>query len=154
MGGSDFLEHLDAGASLIVGTSNGHGEPRATRAWAAHIVEPEPLLIRVVVTADDPVTVANLSPGGSVAVTGCDVRTLRSVQVKGRVRSIAPADAADLAIVADHSRKFLEAVRDTDRAAIEMVARILPRTFVGVEIEVDQRFDQSPGPVAGRLLEA
>lgn len=154
MGGTDHLEHLGAGVSLIVGTASADGEPRATRAWAARIVEREPLRVRFVMSADDPVAVANLASGMAVALTGADVCTLGSVQVKGSVRLTEPAGADDLALATAQSERFMQAVHETDGNAIELLRRMLPREVVCVELDVDERYDQSPGPGAGRLLEA
>src|SRR5688572_3772270 len=98
MGGTGFLELIDGGASLVVGTVSSDGQPRAGRAWASRIVEWEPLRIRLVMALDDEVTVENVAPGAIVAVTGADVRTLRSVQLKGCVRLIEPPVPNDLAL--------------------------------------------------------
>ena len=103
MGGTNFLELIDAGASLVVGTVSDDGEPRAGRAWASRVIERDPLRIRLVMAVDDEVTVANVAPGAIVAVTGGDVRTLRSVQLKGCVRLVEPPTADDLALAAEHS---------------------------------------------------
>ena len=103
----------------------------------SRIVEREPLRIRLVMALDDEVTVENVAPGAIVAVTGADVRTLRSVQLKGCVRLVEPPVPDDLALAAEHSQRFIDAVIAVDG---------LPPTCSGgccrtrsscVELEVD-----------------
>ncbi len=150
MGGTNFLELIDAGASLVVGTVSDDGEPRAGRAWASRVIERDPLRIRLVMAVDDEVTVANVAPGAIVAVTGGDVRTLRSVQLKGCVRLVEPPTADDLALAAEHSARFTDAVLAVDGLPAALLRRMLPYEVVCVELAIEDRFDQSPGPAAGR----
>jgi hypothetical protein len=102
---------------------------------------------------DDEVTVDNVAPGAIVAVTGADVRTLRSVQLKGCVRLVEPPVADDLALAAEHSQRFIDAVTAVDGLSPDLLRRMLPYEVVCVELEIDDRFDQSPGPAAGRPWE-
>jgi hypothetical protein len=153
MGATGFLGLIDGGASLVVGTVSGDGQPRAGRAWASRIVEREPLRIRLVMALDDEVTVENVAPGAIVAVTGADVRTLQSVQLKGCVRVVEPPAADDLTLAAEHSQRFIDAVIAVDGLSPDLLRRMLPYEVVCVELEIDDRFDQSPGPAAGRPWE-
>jgi hypothetical protein len=151
MGGSGFIELIGSGAGLVAGTVAADGEPRATRAWAAQVVDDGTDRIRVVLGADDQVTVDNLRTG-RFALTGADVRTLRSVQLKGRVARVEPPTAEDVEQVAEHSTAFFRAVHETDGISIAMLERMLPATVIAVEFEVDEVFDQSPGPAAGAAV--
>ena len=150
----DLLHLIGAGSSLLVGTASDTGELRASRAWGAQIVELDPLRVRVVMDADDHVATSNLREGAPAALTGADVRTLRSVQLKGRVTLVEPADDHDRAFAADQSAQFFQAVIETDGNPIELLRRLLPAQVVSFELLVDERYDQSPGPTAGRPVEA
>ena len=86
-------------------------------------------------------------------MTGADVRTLRSVQLKGRVRLVEPPVADDLALAAEHSQRFFDAVIAVDGLSPDLLRRMLPYEVVCVELEIDEQFDQSPGPAAGRPWE-
>ena len=136
MGGSGLIELVGVGASLVVGTVSADGEPRATRGWAVQVVDERTRRIRVVMGGDDQVSVENLK-NGRVALTGADVRTLRSVQLKGRVVSTEPATPDDILVVADHSGAFFRAVHATDGMPIALLERLLPTTVLAVEFEVD-----------------
>lgn len=151
MGGTDVLERIAIGTSLVIGTVSETGEPRATRAWSAEVLDREPLRIRVLMGADDEAAVANLG-SGSVAVTGADVRTLESLQVKGQVVVVEPATTEDLARVAEHTDRFFEAVHETDGTPVSLLRRLCPHEVIAFEMVVDGTFDQSPGPAAGAVM--
>jgi hypothetical protein len=144
-----MVEH---GAGLLVGTVSPDGEPRATRAWSAVVVDQVVGRVRVAVSADDPQTLANLASGSTVALTGADVRTLDSLQVKGRVERIEPPNEHDRATIDVQTDRFLWAVHETDGNPIEMLRRFLPHEVVMIEMMVDESFDQTPGPDAGARL--
>jgi hypothetical protein len=152
MGGAGLIDLVGGGNSLVVGTVAADGEPRAIRAWAARVVDERTRRVRVVMGADDEVSVDNLR-NGRLALTGADVRTLRSVQLKGRVVRTEPATDADVQLVAEHSSAFFRAVHETDGIALELLDRLLPAAIVAVEFEVDEMFDQSPGPDAGAAVD-
>jgi hypothetical protein len=142
---------IGAGTSLIVGTVGEDGEPRATRAFALVIDDPASPLARIVMSADDPVAVGQLA-SGSIALTAAHVRTLRSMQLKGRVTLVEPATPRDVEILIEHTEQFFLAVRETDGHPTSLVRRMLPIEMVAVEFEVDEIFDQSPGPDAGQRV--
>lgn len=151
MRSSDIPTIVDGGASLVVATVSEDGEPRAARAWATTVVDPEALRVRIAMAADDDVAVGNLATG-TIALTAADVRTLRSVQLKGRVMAVEPATAADLQRVVEHSDRFFDAVHETDGNPLPLLRRLLPHRVVAVELSVDEAFDQSPGSGAGEAL--
>lgn len=143
---------IEAGAGLVVGTVTADGVPRADRAWSATVVDPTERRVRFVMSADDPVSVGNLFPTASICLTGADVRTLRSVQLKGRVESIDPPSEDDLAITRVHTDAFLDAIHRTDGDELDVIRRFVSSDVVVVEMVVEEMFDQSPGPTAGDPL--
>jgi hypothetical protein len=151
--GSELAAITAAGGGLVVGTVSGDGEPRAVRAWAAVVAPGREDRLRVVMSADDPVSVANLATG-RVAVTIADVRTFRSVQMKGTVASTGAPTASDLEQMRIQSDSFLTAVHETDGNPMEALRRILPHEVVAFEMVVEQVYDQTPGPDAGAALVA
>lgn len=151
---SELTSMIEDGAGLVVGTVGADGEPRATRAWSATVVDPAACRLRVLIGADDAVTAANLSEGGRVALTGANVRTFHSVQLKGRVVSVEEAGPADLEVARVQSDRFLQTVHETDGNPLESLRRMLPIEVVVVEMLVDEMFDQTPGPEAGGPLAA
>lgn len=152
MSGDGYFEALssmlDSGVGLLVGTCDASGVPRAGRAWG---IRPDGDRVRVVVGADDPILIANADQR-VVAITGADVRNLRSTQLKGRVVVITEPDEADLAVADANTDCFLTAIRETDGTPYELTSRLLPRRMVTIVIDVSAGFDQTPGPEAGSPL--
>jgi hypothetical protein len=140
---------LDRGCGLIVGITSPDGEPQAERAWSARVVDEATKRLRCTMSADDDRVVAALVPGRTIALTGADVRNLAAVQVKGSITWSGPADETDLALMAQQSDLFLEAVHEVDRNPVEHLRRMLPLEVVSVEFEAVEAFDQSAGPEAG-----
>lgn len=141
---------IEDGSGLIVGTATADGEPRATRAWAVTLGA-DARHARVVVTADDATAVAGLRHG-RIALTAAHVRTLRSVQLKGTVTLIEPVSAADLELMDHQTDAFFTAVHQVDGNPVEQLRRMLPHEVLAVEFDIDERFDQTPGPRAGDPL--
>jgi hypothetical protein len=146
---------LELGSALIVATVAPDGEPRAGRASAWSVVDAAARRIRVAVGADDPAMVANLRAGvagGYVAITGADVATLRSVQLKGRVVAVEAPSQDELDLVARHTDVFVGKIHVTDGHSPEVVRRFLPTALTMVELVVEEAYDQTPGPSAGAVL--
>jgi hypothetical protein len=72
--------------------------------------------------------------------------------MKGRVIGLEPPTEADLAAFRDHTDRFFAAVVISDGNPIEQLHRLLPAETMTVEVEVDEQFDQTPGPGAGATL--
>lgn len=147
MRGAELIELASVGSSLIVGTVSIDGEPRATRAWSVQLREDDSR-VRVIMGADDGVSVDNLRTGG-IALTCTGVLTLRSVQLKGRVVRTEPVNDADVQLMAEHTTAFMRAVQQFDDFPLERLERVLPGKVIAVEFDLEAMFDQSPGPDAG-----
>ena len=88
---------LETGCALIVGTVATDGEPLAARGWGLTVLDPSRVTVRLLLDVADITTIEHLAAGGAVAVTSADVRTLRSVQMKGRARGVEIATGEDAA---------------------------------------------------------
>jgi hypothetical protein len=148
---TELVTILETGAGLVVGTVSPDGEPRADRAWAATVVDADTRRIRFVMSADDPAVVENLQ-SGSVSLTGAEVITYQSVQLKGWPLVVETPTAADVELARLQSETFFEAVHRSDGNPVESLRRMLPHRMVAVEMIVHESFDQTPGPSAGTSL--
>lgn len=148
---TELTTMLEAGAGLVVGTVSADGTPRADRAWSACVVDSPTRRVRFVMSADDAAVFDNLQ-ARSVSLTGADVRTYRSVQLKGRPVVVEAPTADDLDLAGRQSETFFEAIHSTDGNPVESLRRMLPHEMVAVEIIVEETFDQTPGPSAGSAL--
>ena len=143
---------LESGCALIVGTVAPDGAPHASRAWGLTILEDR--RVRLLVDGDDLVLAVNLTPSGAIAITGCDVPSLCSIQLKGSATAPVPTDdPADLDRAARFCEAFYGDVARTEGTPLALLERLTPRRFAVCTVDVDQVFDQTPGPAAGNLLE-
>jgi hypothetical protein len=145
---------LQGGCALIVGTVNDAREPHATRGWGLEVVGGVGRVIRLLLDASDVRCIDDLSSVGLVAVTGADVRTLRSVQVKGRALGIEPSSADDRRRARRFCVAFFLDIVETDGTPIELLERLVPAEYVVCAVEVDELYDQTPGPGAGAPITA
>jgi hypothetical protein len=146
---------LEAGSSTIVGILDADGAPFATRGWGSVVLHGEPLRMRVLIGAG-PLSAAGRGLGAEepfdIAVTGADITTLRSVQVKGRAVAIEEADADDVARSAAYCDDFFAAVEATDQIERWLMDRLVPADLWACTVEVEEVYDQTPGPGAGARL--
>ena len=146
-------ELLESGCALLIGTVDSAGIPHASRCWGLDLEDPATGRVRIVLSADDPVTSANLQSTGRLAVTGTDIGTLRSVQGKGRVLSVGPATAADRRRASRYCEALtgdIERVEATPRALVE---RLVPTDYQACVAVLDEWYDQTPGPSAGSRVD-
>lgn len=144
---------LEGGSALIVATVTPDGAPHAGRAWGLDVLPGEPAQVRVLLDVDDTRTIEHAAAGGAIAVTATDVRSLRSVQLKGRTRCLEEA-ASDAARAERYIEQFFGDIQDTDGTARALLDNFVPAGYVGCTVEVIDRFDQTPGPGAGAALGA
>lgn len=149
---SELMAMIDSGAGLVVGTVSPDGEPRADRAWAAAVVDEQGRRVRFVMSADDPAVMRNLETG-AVSLTGAEVLTYQSIQLKGRPVVVEPPTADDVDAVRVQSGTFFDAVHRVDGNPLEALWRMLPLQMVAVEMIVEETFDQTPGPGAGATID-
>lgn len=135
--------------SLLIGTVSADGRPSGARGWGIRLVDADAGLVRVSFDANDTATRANLAHGGRVAITSCDVKTFFSVQMKGRALVVEPPDAHDLLAAETWGDAFLGAVVAIDGYTRPQLEQWRRRDLVVVLVQVEQLYDQTPGPGAG-----
>ena len=138
---------LERGCAIIVGTVAPDGLPHAQRAWGCTVVGPA--TVRTMVDATDAVLRSHLDAGGRIAVTAAHVRTLQSVQLKGTVVAVEEPTPDDLARCEAHNDEVFTDIHETDHFPRELVERMVPPAYVTAVVEVEELFDQTPGPTAG-----
>ena len=144
---------LESGCSLIAATVSADGAPNATRVWGLHLRGADSRLVEVTLDETDSVAAADLDATAVIAITGADVRTLRSVQLKGRAtgerRQASDDDVARTRAFCDAFFTAVVEIDGTDRALLE---RLRPPSLTVYTVEIDEVFDQTPGPTAGAAL--
>jgi hypothetical protein len=144
---------LHSGCALLVSTVDGDGMPHAGRAWGLTVVDAGKGLLRVLLEADDAVTVANVYAARPIAVTATNVIDFHSIQLKGRPVSVEVRTPVDEAKQVQYTTDFLADVHEVDSYPIDLMERWAARTVVPCLVTVDSSFDQTPGPSAGVAID-
>jgi hypothetical protein len=145
----EMVTFLQSGCSALVGTVGPAGDPHAGRAWGIDVVDAEAGRLRLLIDADDELTVRHLADLGAVAVTAANVPTLRSVQLKGRSLGVEAATDADRRRARRYCDEFFTDIEQTDGTERSLPERLVPASYAVCEMQVDDVFDQTPGPGAG-----
>jgi hypothetical protein len=144
---------LHSGCALLVSTVDGEGMPHAGRAWGLTVVDAGAGLLRLLLEADDAVTVANVYAGRPIAVTATNVPNFHSIQWKGCPVSVEARTPVDEAKQVQYTTDFLADVHEVDSYPIDLMERWAARTVVPCLVTVDSSFDQTPGPSAGVAID-
>ena len=86
---------------------------------------------------------------GRIALNWVNVHTLESIQVKGRTTALEAPTEADLAGHVGYREEFFRLLQESDGTARQLLDRLVPSGFVAVEVDVEEQYDQTPGPNAG-----
>ncbi|MCU1371949.1 MAG: hypothetical protein JWO77_3143 [Ilumatobacteraceae bacterium] len=143
---------LEGGCALIIGLTKADGSPFATRGWGFDVEDPADTA-RVLVRAADLAALGvhvGDAPDVPIAVTAADVRTLASVQLKGRLARVTPSVEGDAERMDRYCDVFIDAIVEVDGIAREVGERWRHTdTVVRAWIRFEELFVQTPGPGAG-----
>jgi Pyridoxamine 5'-phosphate oxidase len=146
------VEFIHGGVAVGVATRDDGLRPEFARGWGPE-VSADGQSLRLCVTAPEGSRMrANLERNGAVAVGFSPPTIARAVQVKGVATQVGEPEAADLERVERHLRSFV-----AEAARIGAPEELSRRMFTGagllsVELAIEEVFDQTPGPTAGRRL--
>src|SRR5262245_22697363 len=146
------VEFIHGGVAVGVATRDDDLRPEFARGWGPAVSPDGRSLTLCVVAPEGSQMRANLERNGALAVGFSPPTIARAVQVKGVASRVGEPEAADLERVERHVRSF---VAEAER--IGAPSELSRRMFVGmglvtVGFSIDEVFDQTPGPTAGRRL--
>src|SRR5690606_20202292 len=95
--------------------------------------------------------VADMQDNGRVAVCFVDVINLRSVQLKGRCVEVGDPDPGDWSWIDRHHDAFADAVAIIGYPK-QVIRHLWSTQVVKIRFVVEDFFNQTPGPEAGRAL--
>ena len=146
------VEFIHGGVAVGVATRDDDLRPEFARGWGPEVSADGRSVTLCVSAPEGSRMRANLERNGAVAVGFSPPTIARAVQVKGVATRVGEPEAADLERVERHFRSFVaEAARIG--APTELSQRMFVRTgLVAVQFSIDEVFDQTPGPTAGRRL--
>jgi hypothetical protein len=136
-------------AALVVGSVGVDGRPYAARGWGLTLVDPVTGASRLLLDERDRQRMVHLAGGGAISVTGSDVVTLRSCQVKGYVEGFEEVTAADEIHAAHYCDGYFGDIEAADHFPRRLLERHRPDGLFACRFVVEDVFDQTPGPHAG-----
>ena len=146
------VEFIQGGVAVGVATRDDDLRPEFARGWGPE-VSADGRSLRLCVAAPEGSRMrANLERNAAVAVGFSPPTIARAVQVKGVATVVREPEADDLERAERHFRLF-EAEAARIGAPAELSQRMFVRKgLVAVGFSIDEVFDQTPGPTAGRRL--
>ena len=148
----EAVTFVEGGCALVVGTVGPTGEPHAARGWGVTVLSADPAVVHLVIDAVDPVTTGNLAANAQIAITGADVATLRSLQMKGTAEVLPRGTIDERARAERFSDAFFSDITAVDGTPRELLEQLVPHDFLACLVRVSELYDQTPGPGAGTPL--
>ncbi len=146
----NLKEFIEAGPATIVGTGDAAGRPHVTYGWAPRVKDPSTLAVFLEVARAER-TLLNLAANERIAVTFTDPVSVRSVQLKGTFKERFEAEESDQSWVRQSREAFVvktSLIGDPPT----VIRNMWMDEVIGIVVKVEQAFDQTPGPDAGRPL--
>lgn len=147
----DLDELVRQGVAVIVATCDATHRPAVTKGWGPVLSADGAQLTLCIDAPDGSDTRANLAAGSPVAVTLSRPTSYLSVQLKGPLSTVAEPDDDARRIAAEHVAAFV-----AETSALGVPEAVIRATvgdeLVLVAFDVVERYDQTPGPGAGRSL--
>lgn len=148
---SNLAALIESGVSMIIGTRDASMRPECIRALGARVAADRSRLTVFVPLATAGRAVANLCDNGRIAVTFSRIADHHTVQLKGCVEAIAPADPDDRHTV-DRYRRAVASELEIAGLPQHVVFRVHHWPCWAITLRPDEVFDQSPGPGAGQMV--
>jgi len=142
--------------SIIVASRDAAHRPHLMRALALR-VGPDRARVTVLMTRQTSREVLDdIAANGAIALVVSEPSTHATAQLKGDGAVIEPIASGDLALIEAHAERFADEI-SMGGFSRQLAHAILDRgdgDFVAVSFTPTQAFDQTPGPRAGRAIEA
>ena len=149
----ELAEFIESGVSMLVSTRDAERRPHVLRAVGALIAKDRESLTVYLTKQIAERAIANLRDNGKIALTCARPYDHRSMQVKGTLIGMRDGAEADRVQQDRYLAGFVEHlyIAGLPRGVIRQL-RIFPS--VAVTFAAEDAFVQTPGPGAGRRLEA
>lgn len=151
--GKELVELIEGGVSMQVGTRDKDLRPEVLRAVGVAVGADRSTLTVYVPAELAERTVANLEDNGMLAITFSHVIDHRTVQIKGKLLSLRRSRRNERALSERWLAAFAEQLHMVGFSR-RLARRIRIWPSIAIEIEIHDLFAQTPGPGAGRRIEA
>jgi Pyridoxamine 5'-phosphate oxidase len=148
----ELVEFVHSGVAVGVASRDENMRPAFARAWGPQVSADQRSVTLCVSAAEGSTTRSNLEANGAAALGFCPPTIAKAVQLKGVAVVRGEPDAEDMERVERHVRAF-EGECARIGVAVEVAARMFDGSaLVLINVEINEGFDQTPGPTAGRRL--
>ena len=148
---AELAAFLDAGPAMLGASADESNRPECFRVWGAWLVDDR---LRALVASDAGRTLAGVGDGSRLCFTFTDITSFESVQVKGRAAgAAAPPGPADLERMRRYNDLFSAALRGVGHRR-QLAETMRPLSVFVLEMDVEELYDQTPGPGAGARVAA
>jgi hypothetical protein len=147
----ELRSFIEADRAIVVASRNKDLVPHSQRAWGPRVSEDGRSIELFVDRPAATTTVANLRDNGRIAVCLTQIDTNRSVQLKGRCVEVGDPEADDWSAIEEHRQGFTRATAMLGFPA-DMIRNLWSTQVVKLRFVVDDIYDQTPGPKAGKPL--
>jgi hypothetical protein len=143
---------LHSGGALVIGTHDGSLNPEIARGWGLRVLDGRTVELCLGLPSSRR-TLANLEADGRIAATFVAPIEYRQVQLKGRVVAVLEPTPEDFEWVERSHEGFMRRVEP-----LGIPPDLCPRFWsydeglAKVRFTVEEAYDQTPGPRAGRPL--
>lgn len=148
----DLVEFVHSGVAVGIATRDEMLRPAFTRAWGPKVSADRRSLTVCVSAGDGSAMRANLEGNGAIALGFCPPTRAKAVQLKGVAVVLGEPGPEDLGRVERHVAAFRA---NAGRVGVPPAAaeRLSDSSdLVLIRVSIDEGFDQTPGPMAGRRL--
>jgi hypothetical protein len=148
----ELIDFVHSGVAVGVATRDESMIPAFARAWGPQVSADRRSLTLCVAASEGSATRANLERNGAVALGFSPPTIAKAVQLKGVAVVAGEPEAQDLERVHSHVGAF-RAECERIGAPPEVVDSVCESsTLVLITVSINEGFDQTPGPMAGRRL--
>lgn len=147
----ELVDFTRGGRSLLVGTASSTRVPDCVRALGLRIWEGASQLTVIVPAATSVTSIANLRDNPRIAITCSQIRTHRTIQLKGDVREIREGSEEDRAFATAYRAQFAQELAWAGQSSTNTLRLNLWPCFA-IDVDIRVAFAQTPGPDAGLRL--
>ncbi|MBX7111618.1 MAG: pyridoxamine 5'-phosphate oxidase family protein [Dehalococcoidia bacterium] len=149
---SDELRGLiESGVAVSIATADAAGHPHLNTAWGPRIGAGGTTATVFIDRARSATTTADLHSTRWIAMTIGDPISYRSIQLKGTQLGVSEASEEDREWVRLHREAFMVSIALIDDPPA-LGRNMWTEDVIRIDFQIEQAFDQTPGPNAGQPL--
>lgn len=147
-----YVEHLYGMVTMYLGSRNQALRPHNVRARGVLASADRELLTVYILESQSEKVLQNLNENGKFSLTAGSVVNFETYQFKGNFVSSRPSDANDEAVQAIYSDKILGLVGHGAPHLLDIMKDMIVKPMISITLNVQEIFEQSPGPGTGNKI--